>query len=215
MDTTLSVLILLVQLALGTLGVYVSMRPPSTEKHWKFIGAFCFLGVLGIVLTIAQGVRNSRAQERLTQELAAIKRNTEQPPRLTFNVPPATVINGGKSPTDEATERRHRSIQDKISKYMDAGNSLRITFTPGVPPSQEQQHAWSMSVDKWHASIENYIKTIPRGSIYLVRFRDRETGNAVYPGGGMTSEWYEHWDLLSSDLARLEDFLKDPELGAP
>ena len=121
----------------------------------------------------------------------------------------------GKAKRNEATEKAHHSIQDKISRYINTGNSLRTTFTPGYPPSQEKQHAWSGSVDSWHKSIEHYLETIPRGSVYLARFRNQVRSNASYPGGGMTPEWYDHWDLLSSDLARLEEFLQDSEIGTP
>jgi hypothetical protein len=117
--------------------------------------------------------------------------------------------------SNEATEKVRHSIQDKISRYINTGNSLRTTFTPGYPPSQEKQRAWSGSVDSWHKSIEHYLETIPRGNVYLARFRNQVRSNASYPGGGTTPEWYEHWDLLSSDLARLEEFLRDSEIGTP
>lgn len=126
---------------------------------------------------------------------------------------------GANSPSGtnqaEIVKANRREIQQKITGYMSEGNSLRNKVIPGVVLSQEQQQAWVVSVNGWHKSVEVYLKTIPRGDTYLARFRNQSRSNASYPGGGNTWEWYSRWDLLSSDLARLEEFLQDPELGAP
>jgi hypothetical protein len=99
MDITITVLQALVQLILGGLGVYVSMKPPSAEKHRILIAVFVILGLSGVGLTIAQQVRNSRTQQDLMQQLATIKKNTETPPSVTVNVPPSPpaqiILQGG------------------------------------------------------------------------------------------------------------------------
>jgi hypothetical protein len=116
---------------------------------------------------------------------------------------------------NEATEKARRPIQDKLSRYIDSGNSLRNKFIPGVHYPEKEQHEWALFIQSWHKDIATYLKTIPRGNIYLARFHNQLRSNAAYPGGGMTPEWYDHWDLLSSDMARLEEFLQDHDIGAP
>ncbi len=222
MDTTITVL-LAVASALLTIymayqGVHVTLHPtddPITRKHYKI--KFLACGAVAVLLIAFQAAKNAQTQSAIRRQLAEIEHNTKQPPtvQVTNNMPPPTVINSSKSSADEATEKARRSIQGKISRYIDTGNSLRTRFFPGSVYPDKDQHEWALSVQSWHKAIENYLKTIPRGNVYLARFRSQSRGNESYLGGGMTPEYYETWKLLMSDQQKLEEFLQDPSIGAP
>src|SRR5271165_6701251 len=47
----LTVIIGITQLLLGGMGVYVSLRPPKPEHHWRWIAAFAVVGLSGIGAT--------------------------------------------------------------------------------------------------------------------------------------------------------------------
>jgi hypothetical protein len=106
-----------------------------------------------------------------------------------------------------------RAIQKRISQFISSGNSLRNEWVPNAF-SPDQQRAWALCAWDWHKSVEAYLKTIPRGDIYLVRFRNQVGTLHGYPGP-TTPEGFKGWDMLMSDLTRLNEFLEDPELGAP
>ncbi len=61
------------QLALGALGVWVSLRPPKREHHWLWIGGFCAIGLLGIVLTVIAGRNADRDQAKAAADLSDVK----------------------------------------------------------------------------------------------------------------------------------------------
>ena len=84
MDIFIAILLGLVQLLLGGLGVYVSMKPVPKETHGRYIAGFMVLGMLGLVCTLIQQVRNSRAQDSLKAQLVVIQKNTERPPQIEF-----------------------------------------------------------------------------------------------------------------------------------
>jgi hypothetical protein len=113
----------------------------------------------------------------------------------------------------ESLNLTRRAIQKRISQFISLGNLLRNKWVSGAF-SPDEQRAWASSALDWHKSVEVYLQTIPRGDIYLVRLRNQVRSSATYPGA-TTPEGFRGWDLLMSDLARLNEFLEDPELGAP
>jgi hypothetical protein len=74
MDALLTVISTFTQLILGAMGIYVSLRPPKGH-HWRWIGAFIVVGLLGVVLTGWIAQRASNAQEaangRISQAVTA------------------------------------------------------------------------------------------------------------------------------------------------
>ena len=117
--------------------------------------------------------------------------------------------------TDQHIEQAHRSAQARIGRFIDAGNALSKQMTPGISVPQYGQQKWSLSVHAWHNSVEAYLKTLPNGKIYLSSFRNKML-RGIYPAGPInTPEGYDAWDLLSSDLSKLEEFLQDKEFGNP
>src|SRR6266849_7556374 len=69
MDAFLTAFGVFIQLLLGGMGVYVSLKPPKQEHHWYWIGAFMGVGLLGIALTGWLAQRASSAQDRTTEKL--------------------------------------------------------------------------------------------------------------------------------------------------
>ncbi|HKW61255.1 MAG TPA: hypothetical protein VJN89_01805 [Candidatus Acidoferrum sp.] len=68
MDTLLTAIIGFTQLVLGGMGVYVSLRPPKPEHHWRWISAFMGIGLVGVGLTGWLAERASSSQEKANQE---------------------------------------------------------------------------------------------------------------------------------------------------
>jgi hypothetical protein len=71
MDTLLTAIVGFTQLILGGMGIYVSLRPPKNpQRHWYWIGAFLFVGVLGGVLTGWLAQRSSNAQDKAAAKIS-------------------------------------------------------------------------------------------------------------------------------------------------
>jgi hypothetical protein len=64
-DTLVAIGVGLVQVALGILGAYVSLRPPSKERHGRFVIAFIALGLAGVALIGWQAKRSGDTQKAL------------------------------------------------------------------------------------------------------------------------------------------------------
>jgi hypothetical protein len=84
-DLILTMLIGVIQLALGVMGAYVSFKPPKPEHHGRWIKAFIGIGLIGVILTCALAKRagdaqeaNTLAQEGLRKEVEGEKEKLEQ-----------------------------------------------------------------------------------------------------------------------------------------
>ena len=166
-------------------------------------------------LTSANSSLRSR-NETLSNQANRVPRLEEQLRSLQLEVEEKSQVKA-KNPWDQAggTNAIRREVLTKISEFMTSGNALRTELIPGVSYSQSKQEEWASSVQKWSDSVENYLKTIPRGDIYLARFKN-EVMRGIYPAGAVTTpEAYNSWDLLVSDLSRLEEFTQDQDLGKP
>ncbi len=75
MDAFLTAIVGFLQLVLGGMGVYVSLRPPKQERHSSWIGGFMGVGLLGVALTGLLAHRASNAQdlagEKVSQAVTA------------------------------------------------------------------------------------------------------------------------------------------------
>lgn len=95
MDIFLTIAFWVVQAALAGLGAWVSVKTPKERKHVAVvIVAFLVLAGAGGGINIWQQMRASRSRQALKEQLDAIQRNTERPPKVevTNNVPAPTVI---------------------------------------------------------------------------------------------------------------------------
>jgi hypothetical protein len=68
-DAVLATLLGVVQLLLGIMGVYVSLRPPDKKRHWYWILAFVIVGGSGVWLTYALAQHADLAQQQATKEI--------------------------------------------------------------------------------------------------------------------------------------------------
>lgn len=114
----------------------------------------------------------------------------------------------------DAEKNRRREVQDKIAEFMTAGNSLRTDWAAKVGSPESVQQGCANSVKQWNAEVESYLKAIPRGNFYLAKFKNRTPSSAVYPLG-LQMNLAGWWNLLDSDLYRLDEFVKDADLGKP
>jgi hypothetical protein len=107
MGTWLTVIIGVVQLVLGAMGVYVSLRPPRKEHHWYWIAAFIIVGLLGVGLTgwlakagdEAQIAANTEVHEA---EVAATNANTAATNANTAATSAATAALAAENETKQA-----------------------------------------------------------------------------------------------------------------
>src|SRR5260370_11028999 len=69
MDACFTAIVGFMELVLGGMGVYVSLKPPKQEHHWYWIGAFMGVGLLGVALNGWLAQRGSSAQEKATGKI--------------------------------------------------------------------------------------------------------------------------------------------------
>lgn len=69
-------------------------------------------------------------------------------------------------------------------------------------------------VARWHGVVRSYLGTLPRGRAYQARLDILGTRQGTYPSG-ITLAVAGWWTQLQSDLARLNEFIADPNLGKP
>jgi hypothetical protein len=107
-----------------------------------------------------------------------------------------------------------RTIQDKLGEFTSQGTALRDEWSKRLGTTAEVQRAYANDVKMWHESVEGYLKTIPRGNLYLTKSRNRTPSTGSYPVG-INVDIAGWWDVAGSDLYRLNEFLDDPNLGQP
>ena len=108
-----------------------------------------------------------------------------------------------------------REIQSKLSLFMTKGEAIRDAWKAAMGKPGESQLPHANKARQWHTALEDYLRKIPRGDIYVARLNSApRAGFGGYPMGH-DPKVNDTWDLLISDLAVLEQFMKDPELGEP
>jgi len=125
---------------------------------------------------------------------------------------------GGYTASSLATSRAsspdaiRRSIQSKIAAFIKTGNDLRGEWTKRLGGAEQVQRQSAIAISGWHKSVEDYLTTIPRADVYVARFQSRLRPSGSYPMG-INVNVGGNWDLLLTDLVRLNEFLVDPDLG--
>ncbi len=199
--------------------------------HWKpHLPASIKLGFAVVVLFIAQGMAYRDAQRELAQAgrdndglhaalnaLNAKLYSQEQEIKDLRGKPPAVIRERPRSNSSQAEKDGNAlrlTIQEKLSDLITQGIALRNGWLKTVGGPEEVQHQSALPIQLWHRAVENYLKTIPRGSIYVVRFQNQVSASGSYPNG-ISVRLAGTWDILMSDLARLNEFVVDPDLGKP
>jgi hypothetical protein len=107
---------------------------------------------------------------------------------------------------------RRRSIQLKIAEFLVEANTVRAGWLDSLNQPPAKQFSNVEITHAWHRKVEDYLKTIPRGTVYAARFNNQIRAAGSYPIG-ITANIAGHWDLLMSDVARLNEIMNDPDLG--
>jgi hypothetical protein len=95
MDILLTLAIGAIQLALGVMGVYVSLRPPEKKHHVVWMSAFVIVGLFGIGLThhLAKSADLAQQQNSLQQgQIATQQREIQR--QLQSNLHQQEYTNG-------------------------------------------------------------------------------------------------------------------------
>jgi hypothetical protein len=126
---------------------------------------------------------------------------------------------GQSSQTDDDAHKARviekRKIQSRLSQLINDGIARRSAWQAVLGKSEDIQRRQADDVQQWHKKVENYLRTIPRGDVYLARLNGAtRTGFGGYPMG-INLNVAGTYDLLISDLAVLNQFIADPELGDP
>jgi hypothetical protein len=119
------------------------------------------------------------------------------------------------SPSTAGNVQAKREIQSKLSQLMKHGEEIRDGWKAIMqkPTANQVEHA--DEARQWHSQIEHYLSTIPRGNAYIAKLNGTtRTGFGGWPLG-LNQGVSETYDLLISDLAALNEFMNDPELGEP
>lgn len=102
LDILIAVLLAASTLGSAYMGLRVTLHGVESEKSRKRHKiAFWGLGIVSVILIGLQTTRNALTQKNLSEQLGAIKHNTETPPKvqITNNLPPPTVLS---SQSDQA-----------------------------------------------------------------------------------------------------------------
>jgi hypothetical protein len=91
---------------------------------------------------------------------------------------------------------------------------LRSEWEKCLGSAEPVQRQTAHAISGWHKAVEGFLSTLPRGSIYVVRLQSRLKSSGSYPIG-INVNIAGNWDLLHSDLTRLNEFLLDPNFGKP
>jgi hypothetical protein len=136
------------------------------------------------------------------------------------NAPKPTCPTCPNCPTPKAcggdadTKAARRVIQERLAKLMNEGIILRSRWTQVMGQPEDSQRAVARDVPYWHAKIENYIRTLPRSDVYLVRLNSAHRGDFGYPIG-INISMGGNWDTLLIDLGSLKELMDDPDFGKP
>jgi hypothetical protein len=113
-------------------------------------------------------------------------------------------------------DKKKTEIRDHLSKLITHGTEIRNRWKVLIEQfkAESEQQEYEGAVQKWHLEIVSYLKTIPRGDNYLARFQAGSRETDSYPPG-IYQNHIGTWDILMSDLTKLNEFITDPDLGRP
>ena len=111
-------------------------------------------------------------------------------------------------------EKKRSEIQTKLAQLTNEGIVIRSKWTQVLGQPEDIQRIPANEVRYWHAKLENYIRTLPRSSLYLAKLNSATRTDIGY-SVGMNMNIAGSWDMLLADLASLKDFINDPNLGKP
>jgi hypothetical protein len=107
-----------------------------------------------------------------------------------------------------------QNILDKLGNEVLDGAKLQSEFRDNLCNSVGDEHKIETQIVHWHNSIEDYLEQ-ELGRVWLARFRNQTKPPSSWPCAfdRRYRNAYVVWNGLSSDLERLNEFMKDPEMG--
>ncbi len=110
----------ILQLVLGGMGVWVSLRPPKKETHWYWMAGFTVIGLLGVGLTAWLAKAGDEAQREATQEIhkaevSATQANTAATSANTAATSAATAATNAEAET-RVSRREAQNAQRLLTK---------------------------------------------------------------------------------------------------
>jgi diguanylate cyclase (GGDEF)-like protein len=121
---------------------------------------------------------------------------------------------GTQIPTTGGARKKRDEIIIKLSGFIVEGAELRNNWRARLGQAESLQKESAEAIPAWHKKIESYLKTIPRGDVYAARFQSAMKSSGSYPVG-ISLRLAGTWDLLMSDLAELNEFIRETDLGKP
>ena len=107
-----------------------------------------------------------------------------------------------------ASPRLPAAVREDLSRFVIEGNNLREQWESRLGQPMEVQQQSANDIVAWHKRIEGYLDKPTLGLTYLARFKNQIRGGGSYPSGIM-AKIAGVWDLLHSDLERLDEFIKE------
>jgi hypothetical protein len=132
-DTFLTVLFTIIQIALVGMGIAVSVRPPKERRHiWEVAIVFVALGAMAIVVSAWQSARASSTQERLQNELKASIASVPKSTAAEFMKSGGNVTVVGKERTWGLTQEQLTLLTRRMAPFAstaDRGNLITASMS--------------------------------------------------------------------------------------
>jgi hypothetical protein len=107
-----------------------------------------------------------------------------------------------------ASPRLSVSVREELSRFVIEGNNLRGQWERRLNQPEEVQRQSAAEIFAWHKRVEDYVGKPPLGVMYLARFKNQKRGSGSYPSG-INLNVAGAWDLLHSDLEKLDEFIRE------
>lgn len=114
-------------------------------------------------------------------------------------------------------DQERKVILDQLSTYVLEGERLKKQFEHSLCETgidESKMARFGLDISNWHHRVEAYLNK-RLGRPYLARFRNQAKPPSSWPCAFDLHyrNAYGVWNSLSSDLERLDEFMKEPEVG--
>src|ERR1700674_5877849 len=168
-----------------------------TESTWAFVLPIAMMFALmsgSIAWVVDKGYKNSRnAGENpivgvLRSDKEKAEKKLEEAQSELAQRPTQTEVEKLKRELDDKKEQklvsdRRREIQLKLAEFLDRANKVRQGWLNTVNQPEEIQRPNLAKTTELHKAVEDYLKTVPRGTVYLARFNNSLRPGGSYPTG--------------------------------
>lgn len=197
-----------------------------TESTWAFVLPIALIFALmsgSIAWVIDKGYKNSRdAGENpivavLRSDKAIAEKRLEEAQSQLAKRPTRDEVEKLKRELDDKNEQklvsdRRREIQLKLAGFLERANTVRQGWLSTLNQPEEIQRPNLAKTTEFHKAVEDYLKTIPHGTVYLARFNNSLRPTGSYPTG-LNMNVGGGWDWIMSDVTRINEIMNDPDLG--